>query len=71
MNPDQSHRPLITARDPEGHHRTIILWREVNLVDDQMVRPVVMILDTTMSTATVLTLPQAVEAGQATPETAQ
>lgn len=71
MNADQSHRHLITGRDPEGHRRTTILWREVDLVDGQMVRPVVVMLDATMSTATVLTCAQAVEVGQAILEAAQ
>ena len=65
MNPDQSHRFALTGRDPEGHHRTIILWREVDLVDGKVVRRVVVTLDSTMNTATVLTLAQAVEMAQA------
>jgi hypothetical protein len=32
---DQSHRFVITGEDPEGHPRTIILWRETDLVRGQ------------------------------------
>ena len=71
MNADQSHRHRITGRDREGHHHTIILWREVDLVDGKVVRRVVVMLDTTVSTATVLTLPQAGEVGQAILEATQ
>lgn len=71
MNPDRSHRHVITGRDPDGHCRTIILWREVDLVDGKVVRRVVVTLDATMSTATVLTLAQAVEVAQAILEAAQ
>lgn len=62
---DKSHRFALTGRDPEGHHRTIILWREVDLVDGKVVRRVVVTLDATMTTATILTRPQAVEVAQA------
>jgi hypothetical protein len=40
-------------------------------VDGKVVRRVVVMLDATVSTATVLTLPQAVEVGQAILEAAQ
>jgi hypothetical protein len=30
---DQSHRFVLTGEDPEGHPRTIILWRETDLVN--------------------------------------
>ena len=65
MNADQSHRFALTGRDPDGHRRTIILWREVDLVDGKVVRRVVLTLDSTMNTATVLTFAQAVEVAQA------
>ena len=65
MNADQSHRFALTGRDPEGHRRTIILWREVDLVDGKVVRRVVVTLDATMTTVTVLTCPEAVEVAQA------
>ena len=71
MNADQSRRHVATDRDPGGHRRTIILWREVDLADGKVVRRVVVMLDTTVSTATVLTLPQAGEAGQAILEATQ
>ena len=52
---DQSHRFAITGQDPEGRNRTMILWRETDLVDGVVVRRVVVTLDATMNTATVLT----------------
>jgi hypothetical protein len=71
VNADQSHRHRITGRDREGHHHTIILWREVDLVDGKVVRRVVVMLDAAMSTATIVTFVQAVEVGQAILEAAQ
>ncbi|MGH3886226.1 MAG: hypothetical protein ACRDSZ_06600 [Pseudonocardiaceae bacterium] len=51
--------------DPDGRPRTIILWREVDLVHGTVVRRVVVTLDATINTSTVLTLAQAVEVAQA------
>lgn len=71
MNPDQSHRQVFTGRDrgsPESHRRTIILRREVDRVDDKVVRMVAVTLDFTMNTATILTFAQAVEVVQANPD---
>lgn len=65
MSADQSHRFALTGQDPEGRNRTIILWREVDLVDGNVVRRVIVTLDATMKTATVLTCPEAVEVAQA------
>jgi hypothetical protein len=62
---DQSHRFALCGQDPEGRNRTIILWREVELVEGQVRRRVVVTLNATMATATVLTCPQAVELAQA------
>ncbi|MGH3866374.1 MAG: respiratory nitrate reductase subunit gamma [Pseudonocardiaceae bacterium] len=53
-----------TGKDPEGRNRTIILWREVDLVGGTVVRRVVVTVDATVNTATVLTCAQAVEAGR-------
>lgn len=61
----KSHRFALTGQDPEGRNRTIILWREVDLIGGHVVRRVVVTLDATMTTATVLTLPEAVEVAQA------
>jgi hypothetical protein len=52
---DQSHRFVITGKDPEGHPRTIILWRETDLVDGKVVRRVHVTLDATTVTETILT----------------
>lgn len=60
-----SHRFALPGQDPEGRNRTIILWREVGLVDSRVRRRVVVTLNATMATATVLTCPQAVELAQA------
>ena len=65
MTADQSHRFALTGRDPEGRNRTIILWREVDLVNGKVVRRVVFTLDATMTTATVLTRAEAVDVAQA------
>jgi hypothetical protein len=65
MTAEKSHRFALTGQDPEGRNRTIILWQEVDLVDGKVQRRVVVTLDATMHTATVLTRPQAVEVAQA------
>jgi hypothetical protein len=65
MTADQSHRFALTGSDPEGRNRTIILWRETDLVNGTVVRRVVLTLDATMKTATVLTCSEAVEVAQA------
>ena len=62
---DQSHRFVITGEDPEGRPRTIILWRETDMVDGKVVRRVVITLDATVNTATVLTQGEAVEVAEA------
>jgi hypothetical protein len=65
MNADQHHRFALTGHDPEGRNRTIVLWQEADLVASQVVREVVLTLDATMTTATVLTCAQARELAQA------
>lgn len=65
MTAEKSHRFALTGRDPEGRNRTIILWQEADLVNGKVVRRVVLTLDATMTTATVLTCPEAVEVAQA------
>ena len=66
MNPeDQSHRFVLTGQDPEGHSRTIILWRDTDLIDGKVVRRVVITVDATMRTATILTQGEAAEVAQA------
>ena len=65
MNAEKSHRFALTGQDPEGHNRTIILWQEADLIDGRVVRRVVVTLDATMNTATVLTRAQAIEVGHA------
>jgi hypothetical protein len=65
MTAEQSHRFALTGRDPEGRNRTIILWQEADLVDGNVVRRVVLTLDATMKTATVLTCPEAIEVAEA------
>ncbi len=58
--PLRPHRP-----GPQGRNRTIILWREVDLIGGTVVRRVVLTLDATMTTATILTCPEAIEVAQA------
>ena len=65
MTAEKSHRFALTGHDPKGRSRTIILWQEAELVEGKVVRRVVLTLDATMTTATVLTRPQAVEVAQA------
>lgn len=65
VSAEQSRRFVLTGLDPEGRNRTIIGWREAELVRDRVVKRVVLTLDATMNTATVLTLAEAREVGQA------
>lgn len=65
MSADQSHRFALTGKDPDGNARTIILWRETDLVDGTVIRRVVLTLDATMTTATVFTRDEAAEVAQA------
>jgi hypothetical protein len=66
MNPeDQSHRFVITGEDPDGHPRTIILWRDTDLIDGKVVRRVVITVDATLKTATILTQGKAVDVAEA------
>ena len=66
MNPeDQSHRFVITGQDPEGRPRTIILWRDTDLVNGTVVRRVVITVDATLNTATILTQSDAVQVAEA------
>ncbi|MGH3823262.1 MAG: hypothetical protein ACRDRA_10590 [Pseudonocardiaceae bacterium] len=65
MTAEKSRRFALTGSDPDGRNRTIILWREADLIDGKVVRRVVLTLDATMKTATVLTCAEAVEVAQA------
>jgi hypothetical protein len=62
---DQSHRFVITGEDPDGRPRTIILWRETDLVDGKVVRRVHVTLDATTVTETILTQSDAIEVAEA------
>jgi hypothetical protein len=62
---DQSHRFVITGEDPEGRPRTIILWRETDLVNGKVVRRVHVTLDATTVTKTILTQRDAVAVAEA------
>jgi len=62
---DQSHRFVITGEDPDGHPRTIILWRETDLVNGKVIRRVHITLDATTVTETILTQGKAVDMAQA------
>jgi hypothetical protein len=68
---DKSRRFVLTGKDPEGRNRTIILWREVDLIGGDVVRRVVITVDATVNTATVLTVLEAVEVAQAILEAAR
>jgi hypothetical protein len=66
MNPeDQSHRFVLIGQDPEGRSRTIILWRDTDLIDGKVVRRVVITVDATIKTATILTQGEAVAVTEA------
>ncbi|HEY6424883.1 MAG TPA: hypothetical protein VIY28_16910 [Pseudonocardiaceae bacterium] len=65
MTAETCHRFALTGSDHDGRNRTIILWQEADLVDGKVVRRVVLTLDATMNTATVLTPPEAIEVAQA------
>jgi hypothetical protein len=65
LTAEKSHRFALTGSGPEGGNRTVILWREADLVDGTVVRRVVLTLDATMNTATVLTPAEAIEVAQA------
>ncbi len=65
MTAEQSRRFALTGSDPAGRNRTIIVWREADLVENAVVRRVVLTLDATMTTATVLTPSEAVEVAHA------
>ncbi len=65
MTAERSRRFALTGQDPEGRNRTIILRQETDLVDGKVVRRVVLTLNATMNTATVLTPAEAIEVAQA------
>jgi hypothetical protein len=67
---DQSHRFVITGEDPDGHPRTIILWRETDLVNGKVIRRVHITLDATTVTETILTQRDAVAVAEAILEAA-
>jgi hypothetical protein len=56
---------VITGEDPEGRSRTIILWRDIDLVDGKMVRRVMITVDATLKTGTILPQGEAVRVGEA------
>ncbi|HET9255420.1 MAG TPA: hypothetical protein VFO16_09490 [Pseudonocardiaceae bacterium] len=64
MSAERSRRFVITGQDPEGRNRTIIGWREAEYVQGRVVKRVVLTLDATMDSATVLTTAEAIELGQ-------
>jgi hypothetical protein len=68
---DQSHRFVITGEDPDGHPRTIILWRETDLVNGTVIRRVHITLDATTVTETILTQRDAVAVAEAILEAAR
>jgi hypothetical protein len=65
VNPDQDHRHAVTGRDGDSRNRTVILWRETDLVHGRVERHVVITLDATPRTAVILTLSQAAELADA------
>jgi len=68
---DQSHRFVLTGEDPNGRPRTIILWRETDLVNGKVIRRVHITLDATTVTETILIQSDAAEVAQAILEAAR
>lgn len=58
---EQSRRFTVAGQDIEGRPRTLIGWREVDLINGAVQRRVVLTLDATMKTAVVLTPAQAIQ----------
>jgi hypothetical protein len=65
VNADQDRRHAITGRDLDSRNRTVILWRETDLVKGRVERHIVVTLDATPHTAVILTLSQALELAEA------
>ncbi|MBV9160604.1 MAG: hypothetical protein JO281_03380 [Pseudonocardiales bacterium] len=65
MKPEQSHRYAITCRDSRGRNRTLILWRETDLVHGRVERYVVITLDAALRTAVITTPQHAIELAEA------
>ena len=63
----QTHTPDkgLNVCDPEGRPRTIILWRETDLVNGKVIRRVHVTLDATTVTETILTQRDAVAVAEA------
>ncbi|HET9254080.1 MAG TPA: hypothetical protein VFO16_02615 [Pseudonocardiaceae bacterium] len=61
MSAEQSRRFVLTGQDPQGRNRTIIGWREAEYTGDRVLKRVVLTLDATMDSATVLTPAEAIE----------
>ncbi|MGH3885512.1 MAG: hypothetical protein ACRDSZ_02910 [Pseudonocardiaceae bacterium] len=53
------------GQDREGRTRTVILWRESDLIDGRVVHQVVLTVDSTEKTVTLLSCTQAIEIAQA------
>ena len=65
VNAEKDHRHAVTGRDSDSCNRTVILWRETDLVRGRVERNVVITLDATSRTTVILTLSQAVELADA------
>jgi hypothetical protein len=63
--PLKTHRHVLTCRDFDSRNRTVILWREADLVYGQVERHIVITLDATLRTAVILTRQQAIELADA------
>lgn len=61
----KTHRYVLTGRDFDSRNRTVILWREADLVSGEAERRIVITLDATRRTAVILTLQQAIELADA------
>lgn len=63
--PRKTHRHVLTGRGFDGRNRTVILWREADLVYGQVERHIVITLDATLRTVVILTRQQAIELADA------
>ncbi len=63
--PIKTYRHVLTGRDLDSRNRTVILWREADMVEGQVVVHIVITLGATLDTAVILTFRQAAELANA------
>jgi hypothetical protein len=63
--PIKTYRHVLTGRDLDNRNRTVILWREADMVEGQVLVYIVITLDATLDTVVILTFRQAIELADA------